>query len=198
MFTGIVQELGHIKSLTKKDDALVLNVDAGSLAKSLEIGASLCVNGTCLTVEKFQGTCVQLTAIAETLTKTNIGQLQCDDLVDLELSATLQTYLGGHLVSGHVDCLAEIVEIIPKDVGKEYVLKFPEFYGRYIISKGSITLDGISLTVAEKSSSTLKVALIPETLTKTRAGQWFVGQAVNMEVDQVAKYIENFVQGKEC
>ena len=196
MFTGLIQALGTVKSLQQKADSTTFEIEApGFFAKS-EIGASVAVNGTCLTAEKFTETSVFLTAIQQTLTITSLGQLQEGSLVNLELSCTPQTFLGGHYVMGHVDGVATVSEFIEREDGKEIILNVPANLMKYIIDKGSITLDGISLTVADKLDSQIKIAIIPETLKKTNIQNWIINTKVNIEVDVVGKYVESLMTAK--
>lgn len=192
MFTGIVQAKGLVQELEDKGGARCLQILAPELGRLLKIGDSLSTNGCCLTVEKGEGDSVQLTAIRETLAKTNLGLLQVGSQVNLEVAARLDTFLGGHLVSGHVDAQAVVCHIDVLPTGKEIQLELPRDQMKYVISKGSVTLDGCSLTVAEIVDNRIKVCLIPETLTKTILGEWQVGTQVNLEVDLIGKYVEKF------
>lgn len=192
MFTGIVQAKGLVQKIEDGGEARRLWILAPELGRLLKVGDSLAVNGCCLTVECGEGDVVQLTAIRETLAKTNLGELQEKSEINLEVAARLDTFLGGHLVSGHVDALALVSQIDVLATGKEIKLDVPAEFLKYIISKGSVTLDGCSLTVAELKEQTIKVCLIPETLNKTILDQWQVGTAVNLEVDLIGKYVEKF------
>jgi riboflavin synthase len=192
MFTGIVQAMGTVAHRVDAAGARTFWVQCPTLAPHLDIGDSLAVNGCCLTVEENSGEQVRLTAVAETLAKTNVGLLAEGSRVNLEPAARLDSFLGGHLVSGHVDGPAYVVSVQQLGTGAEYCLRLPQALLKYVISKGSVTLDGCSLTVAEIEGDVIKVCLIPETLTKTILGSWAAGDQVNLEVDLIGKYVENF------
>lgn len=192
MFTGIVQAKGRVEKLEDGGEARRLWVLAPEIGRLLGVGDSLAVNGCCLTVEHGDGDLVQLTAIRETLSKTNLGLLEQGSSVNLEVAARLDTFLGGHLVSGHVDAACYVKSVDTLATGKEIVLEIPADSMRYIISKGSLTLDGCSLTIAEIVDNTVKVCLIPETLQKTILDAWVPGTKVNLEVDLIGKYVEKF------
>ena len=194
MFTGIIQARGKIQKIEELENGRKFFVHTPELASKLELGDSLACNGTCLTVETKVGEVVELTAISQTLKLTLLGGLKEGDDINLETAATLQTALGGHLVSGHVDGIAKVVERTSPGTGAEVWLEIPEDLANYTISKGSIGLDGISLTIAEKLDNRIKIALIPETLERTSAGDWQTGVGVHVEVDQMAKYVENFMK----
>lgn len=189
MFTGIIQELGEVKGVFPEGDAIRFVVDTKGYAGRSSVGDSLAVNGACMTIVNNNEGIVDFMTISESLKLTNLGQLEAGSRVNLELAATLNTVMGGHLVSGHVDTLAEVVNIEPRETGCEIWLSFPEEYARFIITKGSVTLDGVSLTVAEVVDNQLRVALIPETLQRTSVGRWIVGSKVNFEVDQIARHV---------
>jgi riboflavin synthase len=197
MFTGIVQALGTVQRIEERTDARSFWIHTGLLPSALQIGDSLAVNGCCLTVETVLESEYRFTAVRQTLALTNLGTLKVGDQVNLEPAARLDTFLGGHLVSGHVDGLAEVMEWLDLETGAEVKMQVPLELKRYMIPKGSVTLDGTSLTLADLGENWLKIALIPETIQKTIAGsKWRPGQKVNLEVDLVGKYIENFVRAE--
>ncbi len=193
MFTGIIQHKGTVARIQPVGDAKTFWIDAGELAASLRCKDSLAVNGVCLTVEANSGAQVQLTAIHQTLGATNLGDLVQGASVNLETAATLNTFLGGHMVMGHVDGTIEVREVLGRQTGCEVILSLPESLRRYVIDKGSVTLDGVSLTVAELMADAIRIALIPETLERTILSDWRPGQRVNLEVDAIGKYVENFL-----
>ena len=195
MFTGIIQQTGSIEQITPTGDGRLFHIDAGPLAERLQPKDSLAVNGTCLTIVSSQGHSVQMVAIHQTLQMTTLGRLEVGSCVNLEPAATLNSFLGGHLVQGHVDGVARVREVLPRETGCEIIVGFPQNLMRYIIDKGSIALDGVSLTVAEKGSDFLRIALIPETLERTILSEWGPGSLINVEVDPIGKYVENFLQG---
>ena len=196
MFTGIIQRLGRIHKIDETQDARTFWIDPqndAEFSQQLHIGDSLATNGVCLTVESNQNSKLQVTAIRQTLSITNLGLLEVGSLVNLETAATINTALGGHMVAGHVDQMAIVKSIHPQGVGQEIWLEVPSEFMKYLILKGSVTLDGVSLTIAEILENTFKIALIPETLEKTILSTWAIGQKVNFEVDPIGKYIENYL-----
>lgn len=194
MFTGIIQNLGKIEKIEKQSDSSSFFISAPTnyFAK-IKIGSSIAINGVCLTAEEITNEKIKLTAVKQTLQITNLGDLKENDFVNLELPCTAESFLGGHIVMGHVDEMAEVVKIEELEAGKEIWFEIPKEFNKYIIKKGSITLDGTSMTVAEKLDNQIKVAVIPETVTNTRFGTYQVGDKVNFEVDVIGKYVENFL-----
>ncbi|MFH1947109.1 MAG: riboflavin synthase [Candidatus Magasanikbacteria bacterium] len=198
MFTGIIQNLGKIEKIVKSNDSSSFYISApDNYFTKIKIGSSIAINGVCLTAEEITNEKIKLTAVKQTLQITNLSDLKENDLVNLELPCTAESFLGGHIVMGHVDEMAEAIKIEKLAVGKEIWLKIPEEFSKYIIKKGSITLDGTSMTVAEKFDNQIKVAVIPETIKNTRFGIYQVGDKVNFEVDVIGKYVENFINNKE-
>lgn len=193
MFTGIIQALGTIHSLENRGDALSMCVSAPGFFGSVHIGDSVSNNGVCLTIEAFTPDQATFTLIHQTVETTSFSKAKVGSRVNLEQACKPESLMGGHYVMGHVDGVVTVHEQIQRETGLEVVLNVPEEYRRYIIQKGSIALDGVSLTVAEKTADTIRVALIPETLAKTNALEWHVGNPVNLEVDMIGKYVENFL-----
>jgi riboflavin synthase len=169
-------------------------IRAPGLIKEIAIDDSVATNGVCLTATKINGDTFRVQAIHMTLEKTSIGYLKSGDKVNLELSLRPQDRLGGHFVQGHVNALGKIVKIATIGNNWEVEVSFPTDLRKYMISEGSITLDGISLTIARLTDSTLTVAIIPHTLEKTSLSSKKVGDVLNLEVDMIAKYIENFLR----
>lgn len=194
MFTGLIQELGTIQSISTNAEGKEFIIKAPNLIKEIAIDDSVATNGVCLTATKIQGDTFKVQAIHMTLEKTSIGNLKQGDKVNLELSLRPQDRLGGHMVQGHVNALGKIKQI--KTIGDNWEIEvsFPANLRKYMISEGSICLDGISLTIARLTDSSLTVAIIPHTLEKTTLGTKKVGDSLNIEVDMVAKYIENFLR----
>jgi riboflavin synthase len=193
MFTGLIEETGRIKALNKEGSNVTFTISAKRVIEDVSIGDSIAVNGVCLTVTEFDKESFKVTAIAETLGLTNLGGLINGSLVNLERCLALGDRLGGHIVQGHVEAIGTVLEIVELDGSYEYFIEFPEAIRRYIIHKGSIALNGISLTVASLNARTLSVAIIPETLTKTNIKDWAVGTEINIETDMLAKYAENML-----
>ncbi len=194
MFTGIIQNLGKIEKIIKSNDSssFYISAPANYFAK-IQIGSSIAINGVCLTAEEITNEKIKLTAVKQTLQITNLGDLKENDLVNLELPCTAESFLGGHIVMGHVDEMAVVSKIENLEAGKEIWLKIPKEFNKYIIKKGSVTLDGTSMTVADKENNEIKVAVIPKTITNTRFGLYQIGDKVNFEVDVIGKYVENFL-----
>jgi riboflavin synthase len=193
MFTGIVEECGRVRSLT----GARLEVACRSVNADSDVGASVAVNGTCLTVVDRGDTWLSFDLTPETLARTSLRRLRADDRVNLERPATLLTRLGGHLVQGHVDGVGEVVAIAPDATGGAVLrLRLPPGLDRYVVEKGSITVDGVSLTVAAVEDGAVDIALIPHTLAVTTLGAARPGDPVNLEVDVIAKHVERLLEGR--
>ena len=186
MFTGIVEELGTV--VTRDGERLVVR---GSVtAADASIGDSIAIDGVCLTVVELQGEQLSFDLSEETLARTNLGPLGPGDAVNLERPATLASRLGGHLVQGHVDGVAEVIAVRPEGGdGVRLSVRLPGVLLRHVVEKGSITLDGVSLTVAALDGDVIDIALIPHTVRATTLGSVREGDRVNVEVDIVAKYV---------
>lgn len=193
MFTGLIQELGTIKSIQTNTEGKEFVIEAPNLIKEIEIDDSVATNGVCLTATNIQGSTFKVQAIHMTLGKTSLGNLKTGDRVNLELSLRPQDRLGGHFVQGHVNALGKIKQIKTIGTNWEIEVTIPQELRKYMISEGSVTLDGISLTIARLTDSSLTVAIIPHTLEKTNLSSKKIGDALNIEVDMIAKYIENFM-----
>lgn len=191
MFTGIITHLGKVTE--KTSSSLVIEPEKG-LLKKFEKGISISVNGICLTVVAFDKKTFTINYMPETAKKTNIGELAVGSLVNLELPATGDTFLSGHIVQGHVDGVGMIRTI--KKEGNSYIFRFtiPQKLTKYIVEKGSITVNGISLTVIEIDKDVFTVGIIPHTWDRTMLHTAKTGEKVNIEVDVLAKYIEKLVQ----
>lgn len=198
MFTGIVEELGSLISLDEQNDALRLTV-RGALATSDAVpGDSIAVNGCCLTVTSCDGDEFTADVMKETLMKTSLGTLEPGSRVNLERAVTPSTRLGGHMVQGHVDGTGQILDRQPSEHWEIVTISVPDAVSRYIVRKGSIAVDGVSLTVIDTESdgpagALFTVSLIPETLARTTLGFKETGDTVNLEVDIIAKYVEKLV-----
>lgn len=193
MFTGLVQGTGTVEGVDARGTETRFRIRPAFRIENLELGESIAVNGACLTVETFDDGWFSAYASAETLSVTGLGLLRPGSICNLERALALGDRLGGHLVSGHVDCLAEVAEVRPAGQSRIYRLQFPESEGRYIIGKGSVALDGISLTVNACGSDWLEVNVIPETQGATTIARWTPGRKVNMETDIIGKYVERMV-----
>lgn len=194
MFTGLIQEVGTILSVTQNTEGKEFIIKAPNLIKEIQIDDSVATNGCCLTATQIKGDTFKVQAIHMTLQKTSVGKLKSGDKVNLELSLRPQDRLGGHFVQGHVNAMGTIKQIKTMGENWEIEVTFPQELRKYMISEGSITLDGISLTIAKLTDNSLTVAIIPHTLEKTTLGTKKVGDHLNLEVDMIAKYIENFLR----
>lgn len=197
MFTGIVEELGSVLALEDQGDAVRLSVAGALVASDAALGDSIAVNGCCLTVASLGEGRFTADVMRETLEKTSLGALRPGARVNLERAVTPATRLGGHLVQGHVDSTAEVLSRDPSEHWDLVEIALPRALSRYLVPKGSITVDGISLTVVEAGESSFTVSLIPETLARTTLGFKKAGDLVNLEVDVIAKYVEKMVVGDE-
>ncbi len=192
MFTGIVEELGEVVSL--HGGRLV--VECRKVPRDSGVGASVSVNGTCLTVVENPAGRLSFDLSEETMERTGLGRLSPGSLVNLERPLTLAARLGGHVVQGHVDGVGEIAALDTTDDGGALLsVTVPEPLLRYVVEKGSIAVDGVSLTVAAVEGDAIRIALVPHTLTATTLGQARPGDRVNLEVDVMAKYVERLMEG---
>jgi riboflavin synthase len=192
MFTGIVEECATVQDL----DGNRLSVSSRSVDADGHVGDSIAVNGVCLTVVELGGGGLGFDLSEETIARSSLGRLAPGDAVNLERPVTLSARLGGHLVQGHVDGVGEIVRMEPGDDGSSVLtLRVPPALLRYVVEKGSIALDGISLTVAAIVDDQIRIALIPHTLAATTLGSAAPGNQVNIEVDVIAKYVERLMEG---
>lgn len=193
MFTGLVQGQGRIESARAQAGQTRFSIRPQFALDDYSLGESIAVNGVCLSVESFGGGVFSVYASAETLRRTTLGTLKSGDLVNLERALALGDRLGGHMVSGHVDCLAEVAEVAPVGESRRYVLSFPAEMGVYVVEKGSVALDGISLTINECGADWLAVNIIPETQRVTTISRWQPGYRANMEADIIGKYVARMV-----
>lgn len=197
MFTGIVEEPGRVFALRQTTHGVTLTIGAGLVSQDINIGDSVAVNGCCLTVTGRDGKLLSFDLLAETLRCTNLGQLHEESPVNLERSLAANARLGGHFMQGHVDCTSPVLSF--ERVGADFRLEIalPPQFARYMIHKGSIAIDGISLTAAEVLEKSFVVWIIPHTLEVTNLSERKAGEAVNLEFDLLAKYLERLVQARE-
>lgn len=198
MFTGIVQAVGRVAALERSAAGVRIRVDAAALDMAdVAPGDSIAVAGCCLTVTELAGDRFAADVSGETLALTNLGQLHEGSAVNLEKSLRLADRLGGHLVSGHVDGVAEVLESIPEGGAQRWAFRVPPALARYLARKGSIALDGTSLTINAVQGDRIEVTLIPHTLAHTSFSERRPGDAVNIEVDMVARYLERLMATEE-
>lgn len=193
MFTGIVEELGEFRGFTDHGATMTAEIWGGTVTADAGHGDSINVNGVCLTVVQLDGDVFSADVIPETLRRSALGELRAGAPVNLERAATLATRLGGHLVQGHVDGVGAVLDVTPGERYTDVRVALPPGLSRYVVEKGSIAVDGVSLTVVSVTDQEFTVSLIPTTLELTTLGRRHVGDLVNLEVDVFAKYVEKLV-----
>ena len=194
MFTGIVEELGRVAAIQAlPDNAIRITIEGPTVLRDANLGDSICVNGVCLTVAEQNGDQFTADVMSETINRTTIGDLLAGSQVNLERPVTLATRLGGHLVQGHVDAVGAVSAREHSENWDVVTITPPKELLKYVVEKGSITIDGTSLTVSSVTDTTFSVSLIPATLEKTTLGIRQIGDRVNLEVDVLAKYVEKLV-----
>ncbi len=193
VFTGIIEELGTVAEIAPLETSARLAIRAPVVTADARHGDSIAVNGVCLTVVEVDDDVFTADVMRESLDRSSLGALKPGDPVNLERAATLSTRMGGHLVQGHVDGVGVISERTPGDQWEAVRFSLPPGLARYVVEKGSITVDGISLTVTDVSDTDFAVGLIPTTLKLTTLGTKGVGDPVNLEVDVLAKYVERLL-----
>lgn len=197
MFTGIIEEVGILEELSIGNGFGVVKVKCNKVLEDTKIGDSIATNGVCLTVMEFDALSFKAEVMGETLAKSNLGSLKVGDKLNLERALRLSDRLGGHIVSGHIDGVGEILSIKEEKDGTWFTISAPKDVLRYIIHKGSIGIDGISLTVAYVDNDIFKVSVIPHTLENTILSDKKVNSKVNLECDLVGKYIEKLFTPKD-
>ena len=199
MFTGLVSELGTIISINKGETSAVFTINAPVLISEIKEGDSVAVSGVCLTATSLSGTTFTADVMVQTLALTSLSQAVVASPVNLELAALATSRLGGHIVQGHVDGVAKVIGLTPGDKWAQFDVEVPAHLSKYIVNQGSISLDGVSLTVGEinDTNNVLTVWLIPETLERTNLSAKKSGDLVNVEVDVLAKYVERLLAKKD-
>jgi riboflavin synthase len=195
MFTGLIAELGRITAVEMGESSAVFTIAAPALISQIALGDSVAVNGVCLTATSIAGDGFTADVMVQTLAVTSLSQLSVGSPVNLELAALLNTRMGGHMVQGHVDGVANVVGLTPGEKWAQFEITVPEKLAKYIVNQGSICLDGVSLTVGEinDSNNVVTVWLIPETLERTNLSTKKSGDLINVEVDVLAKYVERLL-----
>ena len=196
MFTGIVEELGKVKAIEQQADAVRITIEGPLAVSDVKRGDSIAVSGTCLTAIEFDDTSFTADVMKETLDRTSLSELKVGDPVNLERAMTAATRFGGHVVQGHVDGVGQIISRTPSENWEWLRVSIPTELMKYIVLKGSITIDGISLTVNEVGDDFIGLSLIPETLALTTLGSKKVGAKVNVEADVMAKHIERLLEAR--
>lgn len=196
MFTGIIEELGRVKAIEQQADAVRLTIEGPIAVSDVKRGDSIAVSGTCLTAVEFDSTTFTADVMKETLDRTSLSELKVGDPVNLERAMTAATRFGGHVVQGHVDGVGHIISREPSENWEWLRVSIPAELMKYIVLKGSITIDGVSLTVNEVGEDFVGLSLIPETLALTTLGSKSVGAKVNVEADVMAKHIERLLEAR--
>ncbi len=195
MFTGLITEVGTISSITHGDESAVIVINAPVTVAGVALGDSIAVNGVCLTATAITENTFTADVMVQTLSLTSLGGYAVGDQVNLELAATLEHRMGGHMVQGHVDGVAQVAAIHDGPKWQEFTVEIPEHLMKYVVAQGSICIEGVSLTVGALNDETNQVTvwLIPATLAKTNLSQKKVGDSLNIEVDVLAKYVERLM-----
>jgi riboflavin synthase len=193
MFTGIAAGTGVLRGKRGAGGGLAFDLEAGFELADPQEGESIAINGVCLTAYSIQGRRFTVDVSPESLTRTTLGDLAAGSPVNMERALRLSDRLGGHLVSGHVDCVATVLERRPAGAFTLFSFSLPEEWNRYLIEKGSVTIDGVSLTVNSCSAGRFEVSIIPHTLQVTTLGRLKIGSRVNIEVDIIGKYVEKLL-----
>ncbi|MFA4967293.1 MAG: riboflavin synthase [Candidatus Margulisiibacteriota bacterium] len=196
MFTGLVEEIGVVSSLIRSPKSLRLTIYAKKILNDTKIGDSVSVNGICLTVTETGRNHISVDAVEETLTHSSLAKIKIGDKVNLERAMMLTSRLGGHLITGHIDGVGEIKGKIIREQGFELILSVPKDLQRYMVTKGAIGIDGVSLTIARITGEGVHVAIIPLTSQNTILGNKNISEKVNIEVDILSKYLEGLLQGE--
>lgn len=197
MFTGIIEEKGTIKSIDYlSEQAVQLTIDSVKLTEDMHIGDSISVNGICLTVTKFDSGMFKVDAMPETIRATSLNTLTEGSYVNLERAMAGNGRFGGHFVSGHVDGIGKVISKRPEENAVYYDIEIPTEYSQYLLMKGSIAVDGISLTIFGIQENIFTISLIPHTVSETILGEKSTGDIVNIEYDMLAKHVENMMKNK--
>lgn len=194
MFTGIVEELGEIREIHREADSITLTIRASTVLDDVHHGDSIAVNGVCLTVVEFGDDFFTADLMQETLDRSSLGQVEVGSKVNLERATAVGQRLGGHIVQGHIDGTGEVISRTPGERWEVVRISLPEQLAKYVVEKGSIAVDGTSLTVSAVGEGFFEVSLIPTTLTDSVIGSTAVGAKVNLEVDVLAKYVEKMLE----
>jgi len=198
MFTGIIKEIGVIRSVLNLNNTFEVTVGSSVVNSDSAVDDSIAVNGICLTITKKDAGSFTVQAVRETVLRSNIKSLKENMKVNLEPALRPNDRLGGHIVQGHIDGTGKILKIISQSMGKEFIIGTENQTAKYIVKKGSVCIDGISLTVADISGNEFRVAVIPHTENSTTAKSWRTGTTVNIETDILGRYIEKFISPEKA
>lgn len=199
MFTGLIQGVGRLRALESRSGDIRIHIDAGSLPFDvIEMGESIAVNGVCLTVVNFDDASFSADVSTETLSLTTLGALGEGAALNLERALQPTERMGGHMVSGHVDGMGRVLAVVDDARAQRWRFQMPATLAKYVAKKGSISVDGVSLTVNEVDDTTFEVALVPHTVSHTAFADTKVGDAVNLEIDVVARYVERLLEQRSA
>jgi riboflavin synthase len=198
MFTGIIEELGKVERIQHIGGGIHLTIQAPQSADELQVNDSVAINGVCQTVVRKNNSSFEVEAVEETLKKTTFESLKVGAPVNLELPMKLNERLGGHLVLGHVDTVGQIIQIDRRESSWIFKIQFPLSFEKYVVTVGSIAIDGVSLTIAEASDSAVKVSIIPHTMENTLFKFYKLNDKVNLEFDVIGKYVERMMPGSHA
>jgi riboflavin synthase len=193
MFTGIIREVGSVAATSGGEEGVQLRIDAPATAPLVEVGGSVSINGVCLTAETVAGAELTFHAVPETLSRTTLGELARGSRVNLEPALRAGDAMGGHIVQGHVDGVGRVQSVEAEGEGLRVIVEAPDEVLRYCVEKGSVAIEGVSLTIAEIHDDAFGVALIPHTIAETTLDRLVPGQRVNLEADVIGKYVERLV-----
>jgi len=193
MFAGIIDEVGKILSIQRRGEAVRFKISAEKIIDGLELGASISVNGACLTVVNFGEKFFEVDAVEETIRRTNLGELNVSSFVNLERARKFSDRIDGHIVQGHIDTIGKINRIVLVGISRMFFVSFPNDFRQYLVPKGSIAIDGISLTVVDVQQNIFSVSVIPFTFERTNLKNKKVGESVNLEFDIISKYVVNYL-----
>ncbi|MBN2000791.1 riboflavin synthase [candidate division KSB1 bacterium] len=194
MFTGLVEYIGSVKEKKLLSDGLYLEITAAEICRDMTIGDSICVNGVCLTVVSFESNWFAVQAVQETVSRSNLRELERGKRVNLERALRADSRLGGHFVQGHIDCTGQVASIDPRHPGFWITISVPQKMDVFFVEKGSVAVDGVSLTIASKDSQKIAIAVIPHTFENTTLCERKIGDRVNIEVDILAKYVYHMLE----
>lgn len=197
MFTGIIEEIGKVKSISNNTKSSRIEISATKVLDNTLIGDSISTNGVCLTVTELDKNSFTVDVMAETVRSSNLSKLKVNDQVNLERALTLQTRLGGHLVSGHVDIEGRISNVEKEENATWITIAIEQMYMKYMVKKGSVAIDGVSLTIQDISESNIRVSIIPHTKEVTTLLHKSLGDSVNIEIDMMVKYVERLLSFKQ-
>ncbi len=197
MFTGVIKEIGILQRREKKDENLLFTIRSPLLINTLKPGASVAVNGVCLTVEQILNDSFKVSIMPETVLRTNLGMIRVSSRVNIEPAMPADGKFDGHIVTGHIDVVGKVMQRGPKEGGLSLKVQFPQHIAKYLSLKGSISINGVSLTIMDLGEDTLTVGLIPFTQENTNLGSLQADDLVNLEIDVIARYLERLLQGKE-